>query len=93
MELKDTIKMMQSEDYKERFVAEYEQLKTRKSKLENTISKHDTGTLDFELACPVDILRTQAVYMGLYLDILKKRAEIENIEIQKMMKQDGKVNA
>ena len=33
MELKDTIELMQSEDYKERFKAEYHQLRIRFEKL------------------------------------------------------------
>ena len=47
MELKDTIKMMQSDDYKERFVAEYQQTKIRYEKLKAFNTKieasHRTG--------------------------------------------------
>lgn len=47
MELKDTIEMMTSSDYKERFKAEYYQLKLRYDKLALMITKRDEGTLEF----------------------------------------------
>lgn len=37
MELKDTIELMQSEDYKERFKAEYYQVKIHLEKLSRTV--------------------------------------------------------
>lgn len=39
MGLKDTIKMMESNDYKERFRAEYWQVRIRLEKLESMIKK------------------------------------------------------
>ena len=47
MDLKDTIELMQSEDYKERFKAEYYQVKIRLEKLEAMLDKWDKGELDF----------------------------------------------
>ena len=81
MELKDTIEMMQSADYKERFKAEYVQTKIRYSKLHNMLVKADAHTLDFEPACPLDLLREQAANMGKYLYNLEVRAEIEGIKL------------
>lgn len=52
MELKDTIELMNSEDYKERFKAEYYQAKIRYDKLYKMLVKYDAGTLNFELSCP-----------------------------------------
>ena len=49
MELKDTIEMMQPEDYKERFKAEYYQLKIRLEKLYGMLVRHDVSTLGFTL--------------------------------------------
>lgn len=43
MELKDTITMMQSEDYKERFKAEVYQLDIRIGKLNNMLSAWSAG--------------------------------------------------
>ena len=39
MELKDTIDLMNSNDYKERFIAEYLQVKIRYNKLLNMLMK------------------------------------------------------
>ena len=81
MELKDTIEMMQSEDFKERFIAEYAQTKIRYEKLHRTIVKYEAGKLSFTPKCPIELLKEQAKYMGQYLYVLEVRAEIENIEL------------
>lgn len=44
MELKDTVQMMESEDFKERFKAEYYQTKIRYDKLHQMIVKYEAGT-------------------------------------------------
>ena len=82
MELKDTIKLMNSDDYKERFKAEYYQAKIRYDKLHKMLVKYEARTLDFELSCPPEILEKQACYMGNYLRTLEVRAEIEKIELE-----------
>lgn len=81
MELKDTIEMMQSADYKERFKAEYQQTKIRYTKLHNMLVKADAHTLDFTPTCPLDLLREQKAAMGKYLYCLEVRAEIEGIKL------------
>jgi hypothetical protein len=81
MELKDTINLMQSTDYKERFKAEYNQTKIRYRKLHAMIIKYEAGTLEFELTCPIDLLKDQSTCMGNYLYDLEIRAEIEGIEL------------
>lgn len=81
MKINDTVSLMQSEDYKERFVAEYVQTKARYEKLHRTIVKEDAGTLGFDLTCNVALLIEQANYMGHYLYVLEVRAEKEGIEL------------
>lgn len=81
MELKDTVELMNSEDYKERFKAEYYQTKVRYDKLHKLIVKYDANTLDFEPKCSIELLKEQACYMGNYLRVLEIRAEIEHIEL------------
>ncbi len=81
MELKDTIELMNSNDYKDRFKAEYYQTKIRYKKLHRIIIKSQAGTLDFELSCTPEILEKQACYMGNYLKYLEIIAEIEKIEL------------
>lgn len=85
MELKDTYAPMISEDYKNRFWAEYWQTKTRYEKLKafNTkieatemnrmdVPKHDS---------PVQLLKMQQTQMGHYLHTLELRAVIEGIDL------------
>lgn len=81
MKLEDTIKLMNSEDYKDRFKAEYYQTKIRYDKLHKLIIKIEAGTCDFTASCSLEIHKEQAKYMGMYLHILEVRAEIENIEL------------
>lgn len=79
-ELKDTIGLMTSEDYKDRFKAEYWQTKIRYEKLHRTLVKYDVGTLTFEPS-NISLLRDQAAIMVKYLYLLEERAEIERIEL------------
>lgn len=81
MKLADTAALMNSADYKERFVAEHQQTKIRYDKLHRMIVKHDAGTLDFKPACPIELLRQQKSCMGQYLYCLEVRAEIEGIDL------------
>lgn len=83
MELKETIELMCSENYKERFIAEYRQVKIRYEKLKNFCNKIEVEEMLGKEAtkhdCPLELLREQQKYMGLYLSVLEKRALIENI--------------
>lgn len=81
MELKDTNELMLSENYKERFKAEYYQTKIRYEKLHKTIVKYEAKTLDFEPSCDIGLLKAQASNMGQYLYCLEVRAEVEGIEL------------
>lgn len=79
MELKDTIKLMTSEDYKERFLAEYWQLKIRYNKLKSMVDNWDN--LDFTPTCSKYIYSLQLINMEQYLYILKERAMHEKIDL------------
>lgn len=81
MELKDTIEMMNSDDYKERFRAEYHQTKIRRDKLHNVLIKNEAGVLNFGLACNPYLLKKQEAAMDEYLRQLEIRAAIEKIEL------------
>lgn len=81
MELKDTCELMTSSDFKERFKAEVYQLENRINGLTRMLIKYKNGTLEFTPNCSYDILNEQRIYMIKYLEILEKRAEIENIDI------------
>ena len=81
MELKDTIVLMESEDYKDRFKAEYYQLKIRHAKLKSIIVKYEANTLDFEPTCPIHVLHDQLNHMERYMWSMEVRAELEKIEL------------
>ena len=81
MELKDTIEMMQSEDFKERFRAEYWQTKIRYVKLHKMVVKAEAGTLNFEPKCHMSLFHRQLGTMREMLNILEIRAEIEGIDL------------
>ena len=81
MELKDTVELMNSEDYKERFKAEYLQAKIRYDKLDAMTVKYEAGTLNFTPSCQLELLKEQKKYMGNYIRTLRIRAEIEKIDL------------
>lgn len=69
-ELKDTIELMNSSDYKDRFKAEYYQLKIIYTKLHAMLVKLEAGTLDFTPSSSRVILLEQQRYMSEYLRCL-----------------------
>lgn len=79
--LEDTIDLMKSADYKERFEAEYYQLKIRRDKLQKMWDNWDI--LQFNPTCKKEVYTAQLTAMNIYLDVLKQRAEIEGIELNK----------
>ena len=81
MQLKDTIEMMTSEDFKERFKAEYYQLLFRLNALTSMLYKWKNNTLDFEPKCSKETLENQVIFMQGYKAILRLRAEIEEIDL------------
>lgn len=82
MNLKETVPMMESVDYKDRFKAEYLQLKIRMTGLSNMLKKYKAGTLTFKPSCSYDLLNGQLKSMEMYAKYLEERAEIENIELR-----------
>lgn len=77
--MNDAVKMVLSEDYKERFVAEYVETKIRYERLHNTIIKWCAGKADF--VTDIELLEEQAKHMGNYLKMLEIRAVKEDIEL------------
>lgn len=80
-DLNDTVALMNSDDYKDRFKAEYMQVQICYEKLHAMTIKYEAGTLDFEPTCPLELLKEQKKHMGLYLHALEVRAELENIDL------------
>lgn len=81
MELERLIELMKSEDYKDRFRAEFYQLEDRIDKLSNMLEKYKAGTLNFTPSCSYELLSYQLQTMNAYKRVLEERAEIEGIEI------------
>lgn len=81
MKLADTVEGMNSADYKERFKAEYYQLRIRWCGLANMCAKWDKGELNFIPTCPRSTYNMQLQAMNNYLSILEMRAVMEGIEL------------
>ena len=81
MQLKDTVEMMNSKDFKERFKAEYYQLLIRIDGLSSMLIKWENNTLDFEPKCSKETLENQLIFMQGYIGILRLRAELEGIDL------------
>ena len=81
MELERIIELMKSEDYKDRFKAEYYQLEDRATKLGNMLEKYKAGTLNFTPSCSYELLNSQLKAMNEYLKYLMIRADIEGIKL------------
>ena len=77
--MNDAVKMVLSEDYKERFIAEYVETKIRYERLHNIIIKWCAGRADF--VTDIDLLEEQTKHMGNYLKTLEIRAVKEDIEL------------
>ena len=88
MELKETVDLMLSADYKERFIAEYLQTKERYERLKHFCNKIEASyhfkkeVEEPKHICGYELLREQQRCMGEYLHILEIRAIIENIDLK-----------
>jgi len=80
-ELSQTVEMMTSSDYKERFKAEYYQVKIRLEKLRDMLEKWDKNILDFTPTCPRSTYNWQVKAMEDYLQTLKARANMEGVDL------------
>ena len=81
MKLSETVGLMNSSDYKDRFKAEYYQLKNRVCGLDNMLNKWDRGELTFNPTCPRNTYNLQIGTMRNYMAILEMRAIMEGIEL------------
>ena len=77
---------MNSSDYKDRFIGEYWQTKIRYDKLHDMTVRYEAGKLNFTPTCPLDLLKEQKKYMGMYLNKLEVRAILEEIDLEKPLR-------
>ena len=80
MELRDTVEMMNSADYRERFKAEYFQNVIRYKKLKTML--RNWGNLNFTPTCPRSTYDLQVKAMKDYIAVLEARAVMEGIELE-----------
>ena len=83
--LKDTCDMMTSENYKDRFRAEYMQLVIRYRKLKAMLDNWDSGDLNFTPTCPRSTYNMQIRAMADYIAVLEARAVMEGVDLQEVL--------
>ena len=81
MTLEETCALMTSAEYKERFTAEYWQLRRRFEALQAILREWDAGTLNFTPNCPRSLYGLQISAMSEYLAVLEARAKIEGVSL------------
>ena len=81
LDLTETAELMNSDDFKDRFRAEYYQLFIRLVKLEEMLHKMKDGTLNVTPKCSYELLHEQVVHMKQYKRVLEERAKIEGIDL------------
>lgn len=77
--LKDATEFMNSTDYRDRFIAEYNQLVIRYRGLRNMLNKWDMDELGFKPTCPRSTYNMQIKAMTDYIAVLEARAVMEGI--------------
>lgn len=80
----DTAILMKSDDYKDRFIAEYQQLVIRYNGLKNMLNKWDRNELTFTPTCPRSAYNMQIKAMADYMAVLEARAVMESIDLQEV---------
>lgn len=81
MKLSDTVEMMTSPDYKERFKAEYYQLVIRYRKLQSMVINWDNKRLMFTPTCPRSTYILKLKAMEDYVAVLEAMAVMEHIDL------------
>lgn len=79
MELKETVERMLSDDYKERMIAEWQQLEIRIEKLKQFLFNYDHGQLSEDPPSERYVYENQLNAMMTYLDYLTQRIKDEKI--------------
>lgn len=81
--LASTVELMTSGDYKDRFRAEYAQVKIRYDKLKSILDSYSDGSISFKPNCPAFMLKDQLDIMKKYIKILEDRALCERIDLSR----------
>ncbi len=70
------------EDYKIRFIKEYQELKIKTDKLGDILKYYEKGTLNFTPTCSYELLKAQHSIMSAYLSLLEERARLEKVDLE-----------
>jgi len=81
MQLNETVNLMNSDNYEDRFRAEFNQLDIRINGLNRMLYAWTMNDLKFEPKCSYELLETQLLQMRAYRSILEERARVENIQL------------
>ena len=76
------MKFKELPDWQQRFLTEYKELSEKTVKLSKMLN--NWGKLDFTPKCSKELLEAQYGIMNAYLNILKERSKIENIDIDNL---------
>lgn len=68
--------------YQDRMRVEYRELTARAGRLRDMLQRYADGTLDFEPVCPTGLLSRQLDVMDEYANLLRRRAEIEHVDLE-----------
>ncbi len=79
--LEETVGGMLSPSWRERFLAEYHQVKIRADRLHEMIACYEAGTLEFTPESPLKLLKKQEKAMRDYLYCLEVRGETEGVPV------------
>lgn len=82
-DLEQTVEGMLSDNYKERFIAEYQQVALRRDKLQAMVDKWDDPTVElgFTPTCPRSTYYLQLRSMNDYIAVLEARAVMEGVTL------------
>lgn len=77
----DTVRLMQSPSYRDRFIAEYIQLTIRKDALARFVEREMSSDIPAATSEGLELMKHQVSVMIEYQEILRRRAALEQIEI------------
>lgn len=81
------MKRINSESYRDRFVAEYLELQVRTKRLRAMLEKWDAGKLEFKPDCTRATYKIQLDAMDKYLAVMEIRGKLEGIDLAKAEKE------
>ena len=84
-DLQETVYAMTSDDYKQRFIAEYAQVAIRANKLSDIINRYFNDALDFKLECDMWLLVEQYMVMKHYIENLSCLLLIQHKELNRLL--------